>query len=55
MKNQELIFIVDALKQIEKNYKAWSQDYTYNRHTNEFLHINGFAGIMHPDKWFQLD
>jgi selenocysteine lyase/cysteine desulfurase len=55
MKDQELLFIIDALKQIEINHKAWSQDYNYNLHTNEFSHKNGSAAIMHPERWFHLE
>ncbi len=55
MKDQELLFIMDALRKIEKNYQQWSLDYTYNRHTNEFSYKNSSSAIMHPDKWFQLD
>jgi selenocysteine lyase/cysteine desulfurase len=55
MKDQELFFITDALNQIEKHHKAWSQDYIYNRHTNEFSYKSDSAAIMHPDKWFMLD
>jgi len=54
MKNDEVLYIADALKQIEKNHKAWSQDYAYNRHTNEFSYQNGSSAIMHPDRWFLL-
>ena len=55
MTDQELLFITDALKQIERNHRVWSQDYTYNRHTNEFSFKNGSPAIMHPEKWFDLD
>ncbi len=55
MKDSELIFITDALKQIEKHHEQWALDYSYHRHTNEFSYKDGSNAIMHPDKWFQLD
>ena len=36
MKDQEVVYIADALRQISKNHKEWSNDYNYNKHTNEF-------------------
>ncbi len=38
MTDDEVYFIVDALKQIVKNIDEWSKDYTYDPHTNEFKH-----------------
>ncbi len=38
MTDEELDFIVDAVKQISQNYHDWSNDYTYDQHTNEFHH-----------------
>jgi selenocysteine lyase/cysteine desulfurase len=37
MNADEVLFMVDALKQIEKNYDSWAQDYTYSSKTNEFF------------------
>ncbi|MEI7660925.1 MAG: aminotransferase class V-fold PLP-dependent enzyme [Bacteroidota bacterium] len=55
MEDQELLQVIEALKQIQVNYKEWSHDYAYNRHTNEFTCKYGSTAIMHPDKWFHLD
>lgn len=55
MTDKELFFIINALKEIEKNHKKWSQDYTYDKHTNEFSYKNESKGIMHADRWFRLD
>ena len=55
MKNDELIFIADALKQISENIKTWSQDYLYDYHTNEFEH-KSIAGMhsKHDTNWFEV-
>jgi selenocysteine lyase/cysteine desulfurase len=38
MTHEELIFIIDAIKQIVENGKEWMKDYEYNKTTNEFYH-----------------
>ncbi len=38
MTNNELYFIIDAIKQIIKNIDSWEKDYVYSPHTNEFSH-----------------
>jgi selenocysteine lyase/cysteine desulfurase len=55
MKNEELYFIIDALKQITENYNIWSEDYIYDKHTNEFQHkmIKNIADLRMKD-WFNL-
>jgi selenocysteine lyase/cysteine desulfurase len=40
MTNDELLYIIDAIAQIAENHIEWSKDYIYNKHTNEFTHIN---------------
>jgi hypothetical protein len=40
MTDNELLYIMDAIGQVQKNSKKWGNDYLYNRHTNEFRHIN---------------
>ena len=40
MTNNELYTFIDAIQQIEKNIDEWSNDYVYNKHTNEFRHLN---------------
>lgn len=55
MKTEELYFIIDAIKQITENYKIWSEDYIYDKHTNEFQHktIKNIADLRMKD-WFNL-
>lgn len=40
MTDDELLFIIDAIKQVAVHHPEWKQDYIYNKHTNEFTHIN---------------
>jgi len=39
MTNDELYFIADALKEIEKNISAWEKDYKYIPSKNEYINI----------------
>ncbi|MBE0646169.1 MAG: aminotransferase class V-fold PLP-dependent enzyme [Bacteroidales bacterium] len=54
MTDQEVRYISDALKQIGKNHGAWSNDYNYNRHTNEFEHQTGSGTSQDVKSWFAL-
>lgn len=54
MTNEELRYIINAIKEIIKNNFEWSKDYHYSSHTNEFtnikneIHLNEIA-----HNWFQ--
>ncbi len=56
MTDAELQSLIFALGEIQKNHAKWAKDYIYDRHTNEFRHINDV-----PDKtvliqnWFKFD
>ncbi|MCX6138555.1 MAG: aminotransferase class V-fold PLP-dependent enzyme [Ignavibacteriales bacterium] len=54
MTDTELEFIVHALREIRLHAEEWKDDYTYNNHTNEFLHQSDL-GKLNPlvDKWFE--
>ncbi len=54
MLDEEVRYIADALKQINSNHTAWSNNYTYNRHTNEFEHRTEFTGSLDVKTWFTL-
>jgi len=56
MTNDELLFILDAIKETVEKAGIWKKDYCYDSHTNEFLHCKfteknskGFSD------WFKLD
>ena len=36
MRDDDVLYIIDALKQIQRNHLAWKESYTYNKSTNEF-------------------
>ena len=56
MTNDELLFITDAIRQTVENVEEWQKDYTYDSHTNEFIHKRAGENqnAKHPD-WFLLD
>lgn len=55
MTNEELLFIIQAIKEIVENAGEWSEDYLYNIHTNEFYH-KSFSGKDESviSDWFKL-
>ena len=53
--NRELFFICDAIKQVAQYSEVWGRDYSYNRATNEFEHMDGDLGIVqHTKDWFVI-
>jgi predicted SAM-dependent methyltransferase len=36
MTDQEVDYIIEAVKQLAAHHKKWSIDYTYDTHTNEY-------------------
>jgi selenocysteine lyase/cysteine desulfurase len=54
MKDQELVYIADALRQISNKHNEWSRDYTYNKHTNEFRLIREQNGGPDINAWLTL-
>jgi len=56
MTSDELMYIIDAIRQVQLHYKKWSGDYIYNRRTNEFRHKNEPEDKMIlVSDWFNLD
>jgi len=54
MTDDELLYITDALRQIQKQHKVWSSDYNYNRQTNEFFYKEPDYGQIRVEEWFAL-
>jgi len=55
MTNAELEFIINALSEIDQNHKKWGEDYAYNKHNNEFKHINDDCHIAdRVNEWYKL-
>lgn len=56
MTNEEVYFIINALRDLVSNFTVWEKDYTYNRHSNEYCH-NKFdlksASPVH--QWMEID
>jgi selenocysteine lyase/cysteine desulfurase len=55
MTGTEILYIIDGIRQVQKNHKKWCDDYIYNRHTNEFRHMNEPEDKTElVKKWFVL-
>jgi selenocysteine lyase/cysteine desulfurase len=55
MTDEELYFILDAIKQVQLNHLAWRDDYIYNNKTNEFRHKgepDDKTEVVKP--WFEM-
>ncbi|MFC2104115.1 aminotransferase class V-fold PLP-dependent enzyme [Bacteroidota bacterium] len=54
--DSEIDYFVYAVEEISKNYKKWSEEYIYNKKSNEFLHRE-MQGKSNYDlnKWFMLE
>jgi len=55
MTNEELYFILNAVKQVQLNHLSWRNDYIYNNKTNEFRHKSepdDKTEIVKP--WFEM-
>ncbi|MCJ7820596.1 MAG: aminotransferase class V-fold PLP-dependent enzyme [Bacteroidales bacterium] len=55
MTDDELLFILDAIKQTVENAEKWKKDYVYDMATNEFMHRE-FPKLSDSDfhGWFKL-
>jgi selenocysteine lyase/cysteine desulfurase len=55
MTDNELDYIIDAIKQVQKNQAAWGKEYEYNRHNNEFRHFKEpIDKTVLVREWFEL-
>ncbi|MCU0456414.1 MAG: aminotransferase class V-fold PLP-dependent enzyme [Bacteroidales bacterium] len=56
MTDDELICITDAIRAVTENYVRWSEDYAYDKHTNEFRHLSfPDAESSVYGKWFEIN
>ncbi len=53
MTDEEVHYIVDAVKQVIKNIKKWHEDYTYDPNLNEFRNKH-FHVQTNINEWFKL-
>jgi hypothetical protein len=55
MTNDELYYILDAIKQIQTNHSQWAVDYIYMNKTNEFRHFSEVEDkTIYVKPWFEL-
>lgn len=54
MTDQELEYILDAIKQVVRNHKKWSEDYRYDKHKNDFVYSGSKMVDSITDSFFQL-
>jgi len=56
MTNDELLFIIKAIKETVSNAAEWGKDYRYDNHTNEFHHKTfREKECSFNSSWFNLD
>lgn len=54
--DQEVQFICNAIKKLAANFKEWSEDYSYDMKSNEFLHKSFHSKEKDlVRQWFDLD
>jgi len=55
MTNDEIYFIINAIKEIVENIENWQSDYAYDLHKNEFFHISDSGNQSEMIReWFNL-
>jgi selenocysteine lyase/cysteine desulfurase len=56
MTNDEIVYTLDAIRQIAANHWEWRKDYQYNLHTNEYTHRDEDPCKMKQlvEKWFEF-
>jgi hypothetical protein len=55
MTEDEIDYIIEAIRHIAKNFKSYISDYTYNPRTNEFTHQKSQSPGELIKLWFNLD
>ncbi len=55
MTNEEILFIIDAIRKTTENAEEWAKAYDYDKHTNEFHHKSILSGNNSGiTDWFKL-
>lgn len=54
MTNEEVEYILDAIEALAENHEAWSREYAYDNHNNNFIHQNEASsdGTERVHHWF---
>jgi selenocysteine lyase/cysteine desulfurase len=56
MTDEELSIVLNAIKEVAGNILTWCEDYTYNRHTNEYIHkLDKGENKARVISWFSLE
>jgi len=55
MTDDELLFIIDAVSQVQVHYREWSLDYSYVRQTNEFIYRYDSDAQLNAGSFFDLE
>lgn len=56
MKDSEIVYILDAIEELAKNFKAWGNEYIYDKQNNYFLHkTNPHYEDTIVDNWFESE
>ncbi|HDJ32778.1 MAG TPA: aminotransferase class V-fold PLP-dependent enzyme [Bacteroidetes bacterium] len=52
--DREVDYFLYALEDMVKHHREWKRDYSYNRHTNEFVHRD-YSPRNYLPHWFSMD
>ncbi len=53
--DDEVDYLIDAVRQIQRNAKQWEADYSYNSQANEFTHSRANGQLQKTvEEWFRL-
>ena len=55
MTNEEIYFIMNAIKELSQNHREWSNDYSYNSSNNSFLYKDNSFSLANKQRakaWF---
>jgi selenocysteine lyase/cysteine desulfurase len=53
--DEEVEFILNALRETAQHANSWSQEYNYDPHTNEYQHKSGESALQRTvQQWFKL-
>lgn len=54
MTNDELLYILRAIKEVVENHKEWAEDYDYSNKTNEYYHKKYNSRESYAEEWFEI-
>jgi hypothetical protein len=54
MLDEEVDFLIDAVRQLQEHASEWGADYRHDPHTNEFRHMAGDGWMQkRVESWFE--